>query len=457
MRKLRVLRAVALILVIGTATGARSAAQTEGWVRTLEIANLVPFAVTFRFENLSDARLRAVQGSVTLTDESGTMIDQIPIEPFDAPPRSALAVRAESRWEFQRPGIYLLEIGLDAGGDALLTGSLLFRILPIQLPDTPVPTWGEGLYTVMQQPSNWGLVRIHAPEAWGISHGDDRVVVAVIDSGIDTSIPQLAGALWTNPGEVAGNGLDDDGNGFIDDVHGWDFRDNDSGSLIGSTVHGHGTFVASIIAAQPGEYPIVGVAPGCRLMDVRFLDSANAFRATDWRAFARAIDYAVNNGADIINLSIYANGTPPTYFEQALTRASERGVLVVGIAGNLGQDEVMYPARYPSVLAVSAVTENDLLASFSNHGTNVALCAPGDAITSFTRGGRPSTQSGTSFAAPHVSGILALILSVAPGISPARAVEILEETADDLGARGVDESYGYGLADALKAVLQAGG
>jgi subtilisin family serine protease len=259
------------------------------------------------------------------------------------------------------------------------------------------------------QPVDWGLGRIHAQQAWGISHGDENVVVAVIDSGIDSSIPQLAESMWTNEDEIPGNGIDDDRNGYVDDIHGWDFRDDDNSSLSGSPIHGHGTAVAAIIAARPGEFPIVGVAPGVELMDVRFLDSANKFSSSDWRTFVKAIDYAVDNGADIINLSIYANGRPPAYFADALRRAVSRGVIIVGTAGNEGGSEVMYPGRYPYVYAVSATTEDDLLAGFSNYGPEVSFCAPGDKITTFTKGGRAVTQSGTSFAAPHVTGVIALM------------------------------------------------
>jgi len=189
-------------------------------------------------------------------------------------------------------------------------------------------------------------------------------------------------------------------------------------------------------------------------MDVRFLDSRNSFASRDWKALGQAVDYAVDNGADIINLSIYANGRPPSSFESTLARARQRGVIIVGIAGNLGEVQVMYPGRYDAVLAVSATTANDLLAGFSNRGAAVAFCAPGDDVTSLTKGGRASTQSGTSFAAPHVSGILALILSVAPELSPEEAIRVLAQTASDLGPRGPDHQYGAGLVNALDALLE---
>jgi len=302
---------------------------------------------------------------------------------------------------------------------------------------------------------SWGIERIAAPDAWWCTIGSDDVVVAVIDSGIDTTVPQLEGNLWTNPGEISGNGIDDDGNGYIDDIHGWDFRDNDSSSLIGSKFHWHGTFVAGIIAARPGAGKATGVAPGIRIMDLRFLDSKNLFYSRDWKQFAKAVDYAVDNGAQIINLSVYANGNPPRVLEQALDRAAQRGVILVGIAGNDSQSKVCYPAKYSSVLAVSATDTDDRLASFSNHGAEVGVAAPGEQITSLFPGGAAGTSSGTSFSAPHVSGTLALILSANPGLSPSEAIDRLKESSVDLGERGPDSHFGAGLINAGQAVESA--
>ena len=298
----------------------------------------------------------------------------------------------------------------------------------------------------------WGVEWIAAPKAWERTTGSDSIVVAVIDSGVDTSVPQLAGKIWTNADEIPGNGIDDDANGYIDDVHGWDFRDNDPSSLVGSKIHWHGTFVAGIIAAQPNADRATGVAPGIHVMDLRFLDSKNLFYSRDWARFAEAIDYAVYNGAQIINLSVYANGTPPAVLERALCRAAQLGVIVVGIAGNDSHSRVCYPAKYPSVLAVSATDRNDRLASFSNYGAEVAVSAPGEKITSLFSGGITGTSSGTSFSAPHVSGTLALILSAHPGLTPDGAIDLLRQTSVDLGDNGQDSRFGAGLIDAGQAV-----
>ena len=452
MRKRRVAlwSAVVLLLVFG----ARATAQqpASGWIEQIDVASLVPFEVTFRFANGGAAPWVGVEGHVTLQNERGQIIEVVPVEPFSVGPGETVDGRAASRWDFQQTGIYLVEVALDLGSSRLISNSLAFRILPIPLPLAPQPAEGEGLYTVYQQPVSWGLMRVGAPEALTIDYGDPSIVVAVIDSGIDTSIPQLAGGLWVNEDEIAGNGIDDDRNGYVDDVHGWDFRDGDNSSLVGTEIHWHGTFAAGIIAARPGAMPIVGVAPGVRIMDVRFLNSKNQFLSSDWRTFAEAIDYAVDNGADIINLSVYANGRPPGAFEEAVRRASSRGVVIVGITGNTGGKGILYPAKYDAVVAVAATTRDDRAAGFSSYGPEVLVCAPGERIVSFVPGGGTSTRSGTSFAAPHVSGVLALILSSHPGMSSNGAIGILRAAVDDLGTDGFDEWFGFGLVNAYKAV-----
>ena len=326
-----------------------------------------------------------------------------------------------------------------------------------QVPHVAGGAGTSGTFTVANLDNlafSWNIERIEAPKAWERTAGSQDIVVAVIDSGIDTTLPQLAEKIWINPGEIKGNGIDDDGNGYIDDIHGWDFRDNDSSSLDGSKIHWHGTFIAGIIAAQPGMGKVAGVAPGIRIMDLRFLDSKNRFYGSDWKKFVKAVDYAVDNGARIINLSVYTNGKPPLILEQALRRAVQHGVIVVGIAGNDSEPQVCYPAKYASVLAVSATDRDNHLADFSNYGTEVSVAAPGEKITSLFPGGAVGTSSGTSFSAPHVSGTLALILSCNPDLSPSQAVDLLKQTSVDLGNCGCDRQFGAGLIDAGQAVAK---
>jgi len=433
------------------------ATESKGSIGRIDIDGLVPLQVSFEFHNSGQINLEKVHGKATVKDHLGNQVEAITINPFSVLSGQVAQVEASSPWEFQKPGIYLLQVALDIGLDALVSESLAFRITPISLPlSPPQDLEGEGLYTIPQQPVNWGIVKIETPLAWNTTHGADDIVVAVIDSGVDYSIFQLAKSMWVNEDEIPNNGVDDDRNGYIDDVHGWDFRDNDNDSLNGTSLHWHGTFVASIIAAWPSENGIVGVAPGVKIMDIRFLDSENLFYGRDWKTFAKAIDYAVDNGARIINLSIYADKKPPRDFEQAIQRASECGVIVVGIAGNDGRARVSYPGKYDDVISVSATNRNDQLAWFSNYGSEVLATGPGDDITSLTPGGAAATFSGTSFSAPHVAGTLALILSVNPDLTAAQALAVLEASVVDLGSQGRDRQFGYGLIDAYRGVTQAG-
>lgn len=313
----------------------------------------------------------------------------------------------------------------------------------------PAPVGGIGQVCV--NPSApvlpWNIVRIRAPQAWSVTQGSPEVVVAVIDSGIDFSIPELAEVRWTNLKEIL-NGRDDDGNGYVDDLYGWDFRDQVQIHLRRTSLHYHGTAVAAVIAARAQE--LVGVAPQIRIMDLRFLDSRGFFYEKDWKNLARAIDYAVQNGARIINLSLYAKVHPPREVEEALHRAWEKGVIVVTIAGNEGREGVNLLGRYPFVLAVAATDKSDRPATFSSFGPEVDLSAPGVEIPGLLPGGVAGSFSGTSFAAPHVSGALALMLSVNPGLSSPQAVEILLRACERIDAEEV--RVGKGLVDAAQAV-----
>ena len=453
MSGLRLVLTVAGVFALCCSIQVSAQAPSRGTITDIRIETLVPFEISFRFANRGASQLDDISGRVILGDPRGRMIEVIPVDPFSVPPQTDEVIAAGSRWAFQQTGIYVLEVVLDLGVDALISDSLAFRILPVALPlETPHVAPGEGLYTVYQQPINWGLTRIAAPDAWTIHHGDEAIVVAVIDSGVDSSIPQLQESLWLNEDEIAGNGIDDDHNGYIDDIRGWDFRDGDNSSLDGTALHWHGTFTAGLIAARPGERPIVGIAPGIRIMDVRFLDSNNEFLPSDWETFVEAIEYAVDNGADIINLSLFADDRPPQCFEQALRTAVANGVIIVGISGNTGRDGVLYPGKYEDVYAVSATTRDDRLARLSTTGPEVFVCAPGEKVVSFVPGGGTSTRTGTSFAAAHVSGVVALILSRYPELTATQTMQLLAQSTTDLGTPGFDRSFGHGLINAYAAL-----
>ena len=257
---------------------------------------------------------------------------------------------------------------------------------------------------------------IGAEAAWSVSTGSAGVLVGVLDSGIDISHPDLAANIWTNPGEVPGNGADDDGNGFVDDAHGWDFVNDDNDPL---DDFGHGTHVAGTIgAAGDNEIGITGVAWQVSLVPLKFLNSAGSGPTS---AAVEAIDYAVRMGVDVLNNSWGSNDYSQTLVDAVLGAAGAE-VVFVAAAGNNGtsNDSIpFYPASYdlPNVISVAATDHYDNKAGFSNFGgTSVDLGAPGVDIFSTLPEGRYGLLSGTSMAAPHVTGTAALIRAVAPDI-----------------------------------------
>ena len=240
---------------------------------------------------------------------------------------------------------------------------------------------------------------IDAPEAWDLQTGSGEIVIGVIDSGIDYTHPDLANNIWTNPGEIPGNGIDDDENGYIDDVHGWDFVDDDPDPMDGN---GHGTHVAGTIAAAGNnEIGISGVSWNANLMALRFLN--NSGNGLSYHALL-ALEYATMMGADITNNS-WIGESYSGAAQFAINQASNAGSLYVACAGNDRKDNDItptYPASYlgNNVITVAATTNTDALSSFSNYGANsVDLGAPGSGILSTKTGGGYTTKSGTSMAA----------------------------------------------------------
>lgn len=307
---------------------------------------------------------------------------------------------------------------------------------------------GAGDFSTSSSSSTrWGLSAIKAREAWNVTTGSQEIVVAVIDSGIDRTIPALEKNAWKNEDEIPNNGKDDDGNGYVDDVSGWDFREGESLKNQEKDLHYHGTFVAGLVGSTYDKNTGAGgVAPEVSIMDLRFLDEKGKFYTSDWDKLADAIDYAVENGADIINMSLYTSLKPPKSVHEAVRRAESRGVLVVGIAGNSG-GEVDHLGSWKETLTVGSVNRSKQVSGFSNRGPSVDLVAPGESVLSFKPGGEAVTGSGTSFAAPHVTGTAALILSRNPDMKLSELKNTLKEAAQDVGQQGRDDSTGFGLID----------
>ena len=265
-------------------------------------------------------------------------------------------------------------------------------------------------------PQLWGMTKIEAPRAWDLFAGGP-VTVADIDTGIDVSHRDLSGNLWVNPGEIAGNGIDDDRNGVIDDVNGANFyepratgdpEDQDA----------HGTHTAGTIAAKSGNgFGVSGVNPTAKIMAVKFLGK---YGGTTSGAIA-SIDYSTKMGARVINAS-WGGGGESQALKESIDAAGRSGVLFVAAAGNEGDnsdESPHYPAAYdsPNIVSVAASDQRDALAGFSNYGReSVDLAAPGVDILSTIPGDQFESLNGTSMATPHVTGVAALLAARNPSL-----------------------------------------
>ena len=288
-----------------------------------------------------------------------------------------------------------------------------------------------------------------------------------MDTGIDYNHPDIAANVWTNKNEIPGNGTDDDHNGYVDDIRGWDF--------IGSSYltpqqsndpidhNGHGTHVAGTIAAVGNNgIGVIGVAWSAQVMAVKGLDDTGT---GDESTLGPAIIYAANNGADVISASWGSTESSQTIAD-AISYAYNMGAVIVVAAGNNSGDALnFYPAALWNVITVAASDPNDNLASFSNYGSKIDVTAPGVDILSLQANGTqlgPVVSpgyirlSGTSMATPHVSGLAALILSENPEYSNEELRQVLRSSATDVGTPGYDLSFGYGRENAAVAVGVSG-
>lgn len=310
--------------------------------------------------------------------------------------------------------------------------SALAKIKGVKRVDDDVVVEALGKTAAIQaaQVLPWGVNRIEADLVWGTTTGAG-IKVAVVDTGISLTHPDLAANIKGGYNAISPLKSANDDNG-------------------------HGSHVAGTIAALNNSVGVVGVGPQINLYAVKVLDR----RGSGWLSdIIEGLDWAVANGMQVVNMSLGTSSNVQS-FHDAVIRAKAAGVTLVAAAGNSYGGPVGYPAAYPEVIAVSATDSANALASFSSVGPEVDLAAPGKSIYSTYKGSNYATLSGTSMASPHVAGAAALVLTTAPGAydldgdgwDPEEVQNKLQATAQDLGAPGQDNQFGYGLVRADLAV-----
>jgi subtilisin family serine protease len=310
-----------------------------------------------------------------------------------------------------------------------------YRVHAAMLADSPPPATATA--------DNWGVIKVAADQMWKQNFTGSGVIVAVVDTGMDITHPQLAPQVAYNPGEQgtdsqgrnkSSNGVDDDGNGFVDDVGGWNFVANKP--LTGDNAY-HGTHVSGIIGAYhsdttaAGGTHVEGMAPGVKLLPLAFLSSDGSGSMSDG---VRAIEYAAKRGAKVINAS-WGGAMCSKSLRDAISSLNDQGIIFVAAAGNDSVDVDLSP-EYPAALnlasqfTVGATGDHDYMADYSNYGNPaVHIFAPGSDIVSTIPGGTMGALSGTSMATPFVTGAVALLLSAQPTATVAQIRAALYNTA----------------------------
>jgi serine protease len=304
--------------------------------------------------------------------------------------------------------------------------------------------------------SEWHLATINAAGAWNYFSTGSNIKIAIVDNAIDRAHQDLSANLWVNPGEIASNNIDDDGNGYIDDINGYDVADNDNNPNPPNNTFDHGTHCAGISSARSNNsIGIASIGYSCKLMCVKATgNSASASSVTNGYD---GVVYAVASGADVISMSWGGSGSSTTA-QNIITWASQQGAVLVAAAGNNNVNTMFYPAGYTECIAVAATSSNDVKASFSNYGSWVDISAPGNNIYSTLPSNGYGNMSGTSMACPLVAGLAGLMLSLNPLLTPADIRNCIISNATNIDAQ--NSSYigqlGGGRIDANASMACVG-
>jgi len=311
----------------------------------------------------------------------------------------------------------------------------------------------------------WYFKKIRAFESWANFSQIEKIILAVIDTGIDYQHPDLQGSLWINSAEDLNNNsildstdidhLDNDGNGYIDDVIGWDFTDAprfpDGGDFLDPDndpmdefQSGHGTQIAGIISAHANnDRGIAGIVPQLEVMNLRAGTASGYLEEDD---VAQAVVYAIENGARVINMS-FGDVVVSLFLKDVISYAWNNGIVIVCSSGNSGTNEMHFPSGFAETISVGATDSLDNVTGFSTWGQTLDLVAPGENIISCTIGGGYNYSNGTSFSAPMVSAAAGFVLSCHPEMNNEQVRNILKSTAKDVGTNGWDPYFGSGRLD----------
>ena len=357
------------------------------------------------------------------------------------------AIGARELWNLPQIGWRAIEVGPGTlhAARSLLRSSPAFLDVEYDRSRPLAHTPNDPLYSGM-----WHLPQIKADLAWDVEKGEPSVVVAIMDTGIEVTHPDLAANVWTNPGEIAGNSIDDDDNGYVDDVHGYDFHYGDPDP---DDQNSHGTACAGIVAAlQDNALGVTGVAPHCKVAAVKAAQDDGFFFDS---AVVPALVYCADMGFRVISMSFFSDQVTPAE-KAAIAFCWRRGVLPVAAAGNSNSVLPYYPAAYPETLSVGATIDaTNLRAFFSNFGSCVGVAAPGWALSTTVPaifGDYTTFFTGTSGACPHVAGVAALCFSAAPSATNAQVRAAIEDSAHLLDEFLVGKWTNYGLVDADAAI-----
>jgi len=400
--------------------GATAPARADEWI--------------IRFENDAPAseKIDALAGSLTASGIESWTLDSIGGSQFGVLRAPGFSASQAAAWAAKQAGVLYIEPNYVYSISETVSSTF---------PDDPSMTDGTlwGLHNTGQF-GGTADADIDAPEAWDLTTGSSDVVIGVIDTGVDYTHPELLGNIWMNPGEVPNDDIDNDNNGFIDDVYGWNFVNDDNDPMDG---HDHGTHVSGTIGGVGNDgNGMTGVNWDVSIMALKFLDDSgsgtteDAIAAIDYAAMMKR-DYGVNV---VATNNSWGGGGYSTALLEAIENAGREGILFVAASSNEGLDNDVY-ANYPSsydsqyILSVAATDRNDQLADFSNYGvTTVDIGAPGVSIYSSVSGGGYAWFEGTSMAAPHAAGVAALLAAHQPGSTVGEIRQAIINSVDPIAA-----------------------